>query len=240
MRRINLLLLAFPLYAFANLPEKTSWSCSKEINSTIQNLSNNDHDWHKVESTEALPSFKASHGKIGEWIILQKNGDKSESLILSKSNENFEYRFSQSSNCFAQVGVQKTKRLPTNLESFTDNDLKDLLIAKPQSIFLVWSPHMRLSVQAIIELEKLKIPFEGIMDPLADQEEALKFIREFKLSKSLLRRANSNELNQRNALNHYPALFVAKNGRLCSSIQRGFRKAQRYDLIIKEMREKCI
>jgi hypothetical protein len=238
---LYLLLLTFPFLSFATLPEQTIWTCSNEINSTIQKLTQKrDQNWIKVTSTEALPSFKSPNDKVGEWIFLQKNGDKSESIILSRSNENLEYRFAPNKRCFPQVLMSKGTHKESLSSSFSDKDLSQLLRMNPQTVLLIWSPHMRLSVRAIRELEMAKISFEVIMDPLADQEEATKFVRDYRLDKSSLRRAHSNELNQRNALNHYPALLVAKEGKLCSSVQRGYRKAQRYALIIKEMRENCL
>ena len=103
-------------------------------------------------------------------------------------------------------------------ESFDDHDLEKLLQDSKIGIIYLWSPHMPYSIGSLYPLQKvsnkLGLKLTVLMDPLAEQEETKKVIKQFSLPMKLTKKNKAKKLLFHGASLHYPNYFFYREGKI--------------------------
>jgi hypothetical protein len=116
---------------------------------------------------------------------------------------------------------------PFDPEAWTDAALVERLRRGDKGIILLWSPHMPLSIDAVLELaaltEEMGIGLVPLLDPAADAAYAKSVGRERGLPPSALRPLGGVELAFRGMTTHAPSLQAFAEGRLVGPVLPGYR-----------------
>jgi hypothetical protein len=226
------------------LPVSEKWKCSKEMTGTINELGIVTREEWKKNFIDGSPSYKIPTTKVGEWLLVEKHLERDALVHMTPTQKNV-YTYDQK-NCQAKLEVsslQPAKRAVASDDYFTDQTLAELSQKSPDGILYIWSPYMALSLKAVAELkvaaDEVGLPITYAMDPFASEEDARNAVKMFDLPKSAMKRVDSMELSMRNALIHYPALMVLKEGKICKKVQRGYRTADKFRAIIADIYGGC-
>jgi len=248
LKTIALLHFIFFFNAYGiNLPAGKLWKCEEKIIQILkqQNIEIN-NGWKESLQKNGLPIFKANTNKIAQWMYINKSYFDTESLVILNTEKKIEYHFNPLKGCSSfvtSVSMTQTNHGASELSWFTDKDLQNLLSTKPNGIIFVWSPHMSLSLKAVEELKdavkELNLPITFLLDPQADQKLSKSSIQKYSMSMEALKRVDSLELSMRNALIHFPALILVKDGKICPKIQRGYRVSKKFKAIITDIMGSC-
>jgi hypothetical protein len=231
-----------------DFPEKKLWKCQQNMVQVLnQQATKLRGKWKKNSFDKDAPAYSSATSQIGKWVSIEKANPVTERVTILDKDKKTRFDFDAVKNCASQVAIvpnAKTgQRSVASIEWFTDQELEGTLEKKPNGIIFIWSPHMSLSYKSVPELraaaDELGLPITFILDPHADQELAKKGAKEHSLGTDALKRANSLELNMRNALIHFPALIVTREGKICDKIQRGYRKAEKFRAIISNIFGSC-
>lgn len=249
MRIGGSLVLAFTASAQAkNLPSQVKWKCGSQIEAALvsQNIALTGA-WRKSPNlVKLVQSYRAPTAQIGTWLVLEQAAKSdTETLIVDSAEKRLRYSFS-APGCdaeFALIAKPTSDRKIASAEYFYDEDLAALLKKQPSGVIYIWSPHMPLSFRAIPQIREaakaLGLGITFLMDPQADHASAVRVAKEYELGSSGTRRVDSHELAMRNALVHFPALIVHREGKICPHIQRGYRRKNRFQTIIESTFGSC-
>jgi hypothetical protein len=119
---------------------------------------------------------------------------------------------------------------PAAAHGFGDSDLIVRLARGDRGVFLLWSPHMPLSVDQHAVLagvaRDLGLAVVPLLDPGADLGYAARVARERDLPAEAVRPLNGIELAFRGMTTHPPSLQLFAGGRLVGPVLRGYRSAE--------------
>jgi hypothetical protein len=120
--------------------------------------------------------------------------------------------------------------------AFTDSDLIARVARGGRGVFLLWSPHMPLSVDQHAVLVSvagdLGLEVETLLDPGADADYAARAARERNLPASALRPLGGIELALRGMTTHTPSLQLFADGKLVGPVLYGYRNGAALRLAI--------
>ena len=174
------------------------------IHQTI--LSNNDQVLLSVEKKE------------GDLYLSQKKRDQIHFYRLNlRPDQKCQIQFLRSEK---EEGKSTTtlKKDEKDSEAFDDHDLEKLLKGSKVGIIYLWSPHMPYSIGSLYPLQKvsnkLGLKLIVLMDPLAEQEETKKVIKQFSLPMKLTKKNKAKKLLFHGAALHYPNYFFYKEGKV--------------------------
>jgi hypothetical protein len=123
--------------------------------------------------------------------------------------------------------------------SWTDAALAERLRRGDTGVFLLWSPHMPLSVDAYEVLKALTremgIDLVAILDPDSDSSYALEVARERGMPAETLRPLGGIELAFRGMTTHAPSIQVFSGGRLAGPVVPGYRDREGFRLTIERV-----
>lgn len=228
-------------------PTKEEWKCEKAMENTLSKLSVSLRgNWQRNSHSSTLPVYSHATSVVAEWIIVEKTFEGAESITLTSGEKKTRYDYKPDSGCSPSINITQLKKATRglgSLEWLDDKALQDLLKKKPDGVLFIWSPHMKLSLISIAELRRaadgMGLPVTFAMDPIADQKKAKQQAEKYKIGDGSLRRVDSVELSMRNVLLHFPTLLVTRNGKICEKVQRGYRKADRFQAIITDIYGAC-
>jgi hypothetical protein len=113
--------------------------------------------------------------------------------------------------------------------AFTDSELITLVARAERGVFLLWSPHMPLSVDQHAVLaevaRELDLRVVPLLDPGADPAYAAAVARERGLAAGATRPLGGIELAYRGMTTHTPSLQLFAGGRLIGPVLYGYRNA---------------
>jgi hypothetical protein len=116
---------------------------------------------------------------------------------------------------------------PADPGAWTDAALSARLRRGDKGVILLWSPHMPLSVDSVLDLQALAsemgLAFVPLLDPAADTGYARSVGLERGLPSSALRPLGGIELAFRGMTTHAPSLQVFAGGRLVGAVLPGYR-----------------
>ena len=200
-----------------------------------------DSDWVKQPANDFEHSYKTHASKLGEWVTISTPNEHATQVEHFLGNGKREKVTLTEKKCSDQQWVVQEPRDTKSEEKyssveFTDADLEKILNKNKNGVIYIWSPNMSLSQRGVHEIQKaakkVNLPVTYMMDPVADETFAKEFIKEQKLPEPAMKRVNSRELAGYGATIHYPALIVYRNGKICKTVQRGYRDQEAYRKII--------
>jgi hypothetical protein len=162
-------------------------------------------------------------GDLGTWVRLQVE-PRGEALLERITEARAEeVRFGPS--CQRLPAEKELRALDP--DAWTDAALVEWLRRGDRGIILLWSPHMPLSVDAVLDLaaltEELGLGLVPLLDPAADAAYAKAVGRERGLPPSALRPLGGVELAFRGMTTHAPSLQAFADGRLVGPVLPGYR-----------------
>jgi hypothetical protein len=171
----------------------------------------------------ALRSVRAPTGVLGFWTRVAEAA-RGELVIERVSSTRIE-RLSFDETCAPrEIAVAPPPR-PT--DAYGDSDLIARVAQGDRGVFLLWSPHMPLSVdqhdvlaEVARELDLIVVP---LLDPGADSEYAARIALERGLPGESLRPLGGVELVFRGLATHTPSLQVFAGGSLVGPVLPGYR-----------------
>jgi len=170
-----------------------------------------------------LRSMRLPTGAIGIWlrVVEEKPGEVFVERITSTRVERL--RFDHGCG-----GVESAVAMPARPSgAFTDSDLIARVARGARGVFLLWSPHMPLSVDqhdVLVSVARdLDLAVEVLVDPGADAGYAARVARERKLPATALRPLGGIELAFRGMTTHTPSLQLFAGGRLVGPVLYGYR-----------------
>jgi hypothetical protein len=118
---------------------------------------------------------------------------------------------------------------PRVADTFGDSDLIARIARQDRGVFLLWSPHMPLSVDqhAVLAVvaRDLGLVVVPLLDPAADRDYADRVARERGLGSQSTRPLGGVELAFRGMTTHTPSLQVFASGELAGPVLFGYRNA---------------
>jgi hypothetical protein len=206
-------------------------------------------DWKKEAANSPIQIYRTHGQALGEWVdleILSNHETKLEHLFPDGKKE---VVFYQKQNCDRAQWTVQTPPTKSSIENksglakFTDQDLAKLLADQKNGILYIWSPNMSLSQKGVHDIaasaKDLGLNLTYLMDPVADEGYAREFIKKQNLPKEATRRVASLEIGGRGATLHYPSLMLYRDGKVCGTVQRGYRDEVQYRIIIEKIFGAC-
>ena len=124
------------------------------------------------------------------------------------------------------------KPLAAMPQTFSDDDLAELLKKNKTGIIYVWSPYMPLSVAALHEIKSAahakELPLTILVDGKAQPSATSEWIGKKGVETRDVKPANSNELLARGLGLHYPTVFVYSGGYLSNRTYVGNKESRLY------------
>ncbi len=202
-------------------------SCKKEIQKLTHQWMGRG-DWKlSFTSHDSIALLRPTH-KFAHWMLLEKSGEV-ETLSLINPNTIQKVTFDKKcKGAFTSASHNQYLRP----KSFTDEKLLNEMVSHKKGIIAVWSPRMPASLMAIERIQKvsndLKLPVVFVMDPLADEKNAIKVLKKNDLKLPPLQKLSSLELTLRDATLNYPSFFVYKDGRITGGMNTGLMSENDY------------
>ena len=214
--------------------------CAVQVADTLGNWRTVD-EWRAEVGPNATKAFRTRTHVVGTWVSIAQPTEKS--VELSKYDPSQTTRiFYQAPVCEprAQVQAMRSPSSAAHLPHFTDADLQSAMKDGSSGVILAWSPHMPLSLLTYPRLkraaEKLGMKLTLVLDPFADQAEALSAARDARLDPSSLKRISSIELTGRGLGLHYPTVAVYSHGSLAKGTLKGFKEEDQFVTYLSQMR----
>jgi len=125
-------------------------------------------------------------------------------------------------------------------QDFSNSDLAKIIDKNKTGIIYVWSPHMPFSVDGIVRIKKvaenLQIPLEFLVDPNAHPHSlSVAYAKQANNLQLPLLSMKAQDLMQLGGLNHYPVLFIYKDGKLVPKMIPGLETESDYQAKVSEL-----
>lgn len=170
-----------------------------------------------------LRSVRLPTDAMGIWIRVAEEAPRE--LVVERITATRIERLRFDEPCRPQESAVATP--PARSVAFSDSDLILRVAREDRGVFLLWSPHMPLSVdqQAVLAevAPALGLVVVPLLDPGADSDYAAQIARERGLPVGALRTLGGVELIFRGMLTHAPSLQVFAGGRLVGPVLYGYR-----------------
>jgi len=170
-------------------------------------------------------SARVPTGSIGLWVRVVEETPREVAIERVTARRIERLRFDD--ECAATELAVATP--PLLAGAFTDSELIARVARGDRGVFLLWSPHMPLSVDqhAVLatvanELGLIVVP---LLDPAADDAYAARVARERALPAEAIRPLGGIELAFRGMTTHTPSLQLFGGGRLVGPVLYGYRNA---------------
>ena len=180
----------------------------------------------------ALRSVRTPTGVLGFWTRVAEAA-RGELVIERVSSTRVE-RLSFDETCAPrEIAVAPPPR-PT--DAYGDSDLIARVAQGDRGVFLLWSPHMPLSVDGYRTVSdvarRMGLSFTALRDPMSDAGYAAAVAKEAGLPASALRTFTSIELSFRQLNLHAPAVLVFSGGHFDGLAVPGYREAAGFEAAI--------
>jgi hypothetical protein len=172
-----------------------------------------------------LRSARVPTGAMGRWLRIVE--DARRELVVDRITATRVDRLRFDEVCAATAHVVATQ-LPSP-DAFGDSELTTRVARGERGVFLLWSPHMPLSVDQHVVLadvaRELGLEVVPLLDPGADAGYAAQVARARNLPASATRPLGGIELAFRGMTTHTPSLQLFAGGRLVGPVHYGYRSA---------------
>lgn len=225
----------FPATASILPKDFQEFPCAKSMDQTVQGWGSLGQ-WQKHLSAKGQIELWSPSNAIGSWIQIEKTREgKLHARKLSPSIM-LEALWLQN-NCLPAIAPTPLSRKIVANE-FNDMHLKKLVDEKKTGIIYLWSPQMPLSIQGVNNIIKAtkqqQLNLTVLLDSNADLAQAKKMQEENKWPTSFLARANSLELEMRNAFIHFPNLLFYSHQKMQMEIAPGLKTIKNYQALLQE------
>ena len=179
-------------------------------------------------------SVRLPTGAMGIW--LRVSAESPRELTLERITSTRIERLRYDPAC--AVGEFAVATPPVAPDAFTDSELITRVARGGRGVFLLWSPHMPLSVDQHAVLAGVAREF-GLMvvpllDPGAEADYAARVARERDLPREATRPLGGIELAFRGMTTHTPSLQLFAGGQLIGPVLYGYRNAEALRAILVE------
>lgn len=238
------LLLALSLFALTSSAAKIG-TIKKHINSyacfkKVENVSKKwgmKGEWKLYIGANGDLGLKRPTRKISHWINVEKTGDLEVASLIDPIRVQ-QALFDPNKNCSVKFRSFKHGQY-SDPSGMNDARLISTMAENRNGIILMWSPGMGHSFTAMERLKKLAkkkdLHLSFVMDPFASIDNAKKRLKEKKLEIKDILPLSSLELMQREAMMHYPAFFVYKDGQIVGNIVPGLMTEDKYKNKVEEL-----
>jgi hypothetical protein len=172
-----------------------------------------------------LRSVRVPTGAMGLWLRVVEESRSQVAIERITATRVERLRFDN--ECAAAEFAVATPVPPPG--AFSDSELIARVARGERGVFLLWSPHMPLSVDQHAVLagvaRELGLTVIPLLDPAADGAYAVRVVRERGLPQDVARPLGGIELAFRGMTTHTPSLQVFADGRLVGPVLYGYRGA---------------